>query len=343
MSQAQFPLSPKDLEGLARLGSFVPDAIFDVHAHLYDCSFAPTMATPESVFRRCGSKVTVSTFHELQGPLYGANKHVRLNIVSLPDATMVDLSNGYRQAATVFLKEQLDAHPDCVGEVFVLPEDTVDALEAQLVHPNIKGFKCYHLAAKEKPTWQQDIDAYLPEAAWQVADDRGLCITLHMVKDRALADPGNLAYIQRMCRKYPRARLILAHCARSFAAWTAIDSIRHLADYPNAYVDLSAVCESPAMVEIIRQLGVGRVLWGSDFPISLIRGKCVSVSDGFLWLEEDHLALERPAPLPDLMYVGLENLLAVQQAAYLSQLSDKDIEAIFYDNAATLFDGAGAG
>ena len=80
------------------------------------------------------------------------------------------------------------------------------------------GLKPYHSWSKENPTWQAPLNSYLPEWAWELADERSLTITLHMVKDGAVANPENQREIREMCLRYPRARLILAHAARCFHA-----------------------------------------------------------------------------------------------------------------------------
>jgi glutamate-1-semialdehyde 2,1-aminomutase len=332
-------LTEADIQAIDRLQTFIPDQIFDAHAHLYDCSFAPNTAGPGSIFHQCGSVVTVKDYKWLQGRLYGGDRKIRLNIVSVPDESMADLSNGRRDASTRFLCSQLETYPDCVGEIFVLPDDKISDIEVQLIHPNIRGFKCYHSSAKSKPTWQADISTYLPESAWAAANEHGLCITLHMVKDYALSDPDNLDYIQKMCRKYPHAKLILAHCARGFAAWTVINGIRFLNGFGNIYFDVSAICESPAIYEVIKVAGTHRVLWGSDFPVSMIRGKCVSIADQFLWLNQNDS--RKLGNSIGMNLVGIEGLLAFQQAAHLLQLTNKEVQDIFYYNAMELFQLAG--
>ena len=195
MSLTDITINGADKRAIDRLQSFMPDQIFDAHAHLYDCAFAPAEAAPGSIFEACGQVITMDDYIRLQGRLYGESKKIWLNIITLPDATMADLTNGHRGASTDFLKKQLEQHPYCVGEVFILATDTISDIEAQLVHPNIRGFKCYHTSAERKPTWHAGIGEYLPESAWEVANDRGFCITLHMVKDLALADPDNLTYV----------------------------------------------------------------------------------------------------------------------------------------------------
>lgn len=337
MHTSNIKIREEDKRAIDRLQIFIPDKLFDAHAHLYDCSFAPNIASPGSIFHQCGKIVMAADYHRLQAPLYGDNKKIRLNIVSVPDESMTDLSNGRREASTRFLCSQLVAYPECVGEVFVLPDDKVSDIEAQLIHPRIRGFKCYHSCAKDKPTWQADISSYLPESAWIAANEHGFCITLHMVKDDALSDPDNLDYVQRMCSKYPHAKLILAHCARGFAAWTVIESVRYLKDFKNIYYDISAICESPAIYEVIKVSGVHKVLWGSDFPVSMFRGKCISIADQFLWLYQDQIDSYKLVISVDMSLVGIEGLLAFQQAAHMLKLSREEIENIFYHNAMALF------
>ena len=54
------------------------------------------------------------------------------------------------------------------------------------------------------------IPAYLPEPLVKVAHEEGWFITLHMVKRRAVADPGNQHWIRHYCKTYPDMKLILA-------------------------------------------------------------------------------------------------------------------------------------
>ena len=120
-------------------------------------------------------------------------------------------------------------------------------------------------------------------------------ITLHMVKDRALADPGNQHWITHYCRQYPGIKLILAHCARGFNAFHTVSGIECLRGLDNVWCDVSAVTEAPAMEAILDVLGPSRLLWGSDYPISHMRGRCVAMGDQFVWFYEDSVDWRRSA------------------------------------------------
>ena len=326
-------LSESDLRTLQALHDFVPPKIFDVHTHLYDTAYVPDHTEIGSL----GSVIGMDEYIRFQNPLYSGLEKLRLNLVSMPDASMSDRSNGFRQQCNDFLVAHLEKYPDHVGEAFVLPDDTVADIKKLLKHPNIRGFKCYHSCARRKPTWQTDIDEYLPESAWQVADENGYCITLHMVKDHALSDPGNFAYICRMAKKYPSAKLILAHAARGFAAWTVLDKVAELSDIPNIYFDVSAVCEPTPIFAVLKAAGTKRVLWGSDFPISMMRGKCISIADSFLWLYREQLQKMDSKTAFTANLIGLENLFALKQACRMLDIDRSGIEDIFYNSAMALF------
>lgn len=323
-----------DLEAAKILDDFLPDQIFDAHAHLYDASFVSGMANAGafSIRNRC----EVTQYLEDMKPLLGS-RQVRLNIVTTPDASMTAPDSPCRKASVDFLADQLTRFPGNVGEVMVGPDDTVEDIEKMLIHPGIRGFKCYHLLAANKPTWNAPIGDYLPESAWEVADKHGFVITLHMVRDHALADPVNRDYIVSMAKKYPNAVLILAHAARSFAAWTAVEAVDAVKSLDNVWFDFSGVCESPAEFQIMRKCGVDRCLWGSDYPISRLAGKAISIADSFYWINEQDLARFAGPTEFHSWLVGTENLMALRQACIMLDLGPDDVEKLFYKNAMRLF------
>jgi glutamate-1-semialdehyde 2,1-aminomutase len=86
-------------------------------------------------------------------------------------------------------------------------------------------------------------------------------------------------------------------------------------------------------VAILREFGPRRLLWGSDFPVSEIRGRAVTVGDGFAWLQPDTVNWDRVSPACHPILVGLESLRAMRQAADDFGLDEGDLQNIFCDNA----------
>jgi glutamate-1-semialdehyde 2,1-aminomutase len=169
---------------------------------------------------------------------------------------------------------------------------------------------------------------------WEILHETQGILMLHIVRDEALADEPNQQSIRRLCRAYPKARLVLAHVARSFNYRHARRGLPALADLDNVVVDTSAITESEAFAAALRVLGPRRVLWGSDFAVSETRGRCVSTGSGFFWLHPDCLSADYTAPTGiNFTLVGLESLLCLQESCEDAGLTSDDIEDIFHRNA----------
>ncbi len=255
---------------------------------------------------------------------------MRCNGIIFPDNELKDPAEF--QKAHNFLVEELNKYPQNVGEVIVFPSDTVSDIKARLVHPNMKGLKCYCFYAECEDKYDATIGEYLPESAWEVANRRKMAITLHLVKNECLAHPDNLNYIIEMAKKYPDAILILAHAARAFAAWTVFGTVDKLVDLENVWFDFSGICETPAMLYIIKKVGVSRCMWGTDYPVAAFLGKPISLGGSFAWLSERNF----PSGFP-LRHVVTEGFMAMRELSILADLGKSQIEDIFYNNAVKLF------
>ncbi|NLZ55648.1 MAG: amidohydrolase family protein [Clostridiaceae bacterium] len=319
-----------------RLADFVPERIFDMHAHIDAEGYWRRGSADQKQRAALPEVVGMEAYKQHQLPLYGLSEqalsrvNLRCNMILTPDTNMkTDLQHRWR--AHEFLCGELEKYPQNIGSALVFPGDSYEDIIARLIHPRILGLKCYHVYADQQPTFQCAPEQYLPEAAWMVAHDRRMFITLHMVRDRALVDPLNLTYIRQMAQRYPDAVLILAHAGRSFATWTIMEAAQNVRDLPNVWFDISAICESPGLFELMRTIDTQRILWGSDFPVSHMRGKCVSLAEGFFWIYHDEAPEQERAKLYP---IGREALLAFKQACEMLRLPRAQVEAIFYDNAA---------
>lgn len=310
-----------------QLRSWMPPGSFDAHAHLYD-------------LRHLVDGTTSDSFHgpaEVRYPVYRAHQQSWLGdrtatgtlFFPFPTKTVDTV------AANRFLLAELRQHSQLAGLMLVRPTDDPTEIEAQVARDGWVGFKVYHLLASRQDTFRAETSEFLPDWVWEIAERRGLLIMLHMVLDKALADPRNQTYIVERCRRFPNAKLVLAHAARGFCAAHTVAGIDTLRGLRNVWFDTSAICEAPAFEAILRTFGTTRLMFGSDFPVSDMRGLAMSLGDGFWWLYENAVdfsqwMLGRPTK------VGLQSLLALQQACRTLHLRDADIEHIFSDNARRL-------
>ena len=84
------------------------------------------------------------------------------------------------------------------------------------------------------------------------------------------------------------------------------------------------------METIIRAI-ITRLMYGSDYPVSQMRGKAISLANGFKWLTKVRQLVG--FFFGEFTLVGIESLLALQVAAQLCSLKNSDLEYIFYKNA----------
>ena len=315
--------SDEDRKILEKINAFLPERIFDAHAHLYRTELLQRTASIKEEY----GTADANRFFADAKPLYGG-RPVQALFLPWPAVELRDPV--VRNQINAWMVQQLEAAQGCAAEAFVLPTDTAEDVRSLLIHPRIRGFKCYFNSRPEN-NGESDIADFLPESAWQVANEKGLFITLHMMKTLSPADPVNVAYILDKTKQYPNAKLILAHCGRGFAAWTILETARKLKGIPNLYYDMAAICEPAQMFEVIRQAGVDHVMWGTDYPLCQLRSRPFSGGFGTFWMGKN----QHPSMPCALM--GAESLFAFYQASLMLDLSRESVEDIFYNNAVRLF------
>jgi len=84
-------------------------------------------------------------------------------------------------------------------------------------------------------------------------------------------------------------------------------------------------------------MGHKKMLYGSDFPVSHMRGRSVGIGDSFLWLYEDSPVWKEKHATINPVLIGLEHLRSLKWACWAERLTDSQIEDIFWGNAASLF------
>ena len=99
-----------------------------------------------------------------------------------------------------------------------------------------------------------------------------------------------------------------------------------------------AMTEAGAFEAIVETMGHEKLMYGTDFHVSHIRGRCVAVGDSFHWLYADEMDLDEKHIALQPVLVGLESLRSIRLACQRLKLSERQIEDIFYGNAASLLE-----
>ena len=148
----------------------------------------------------------------------------------------------------------------------------------------------------------------------------------------------------RLCEKYPNAKWILAHCARSYSAWAIERAAKYLRDLPNVWYDTSSVCESDAMDALYSGVGSERVMYGSDdIPVGVLRGKYIAFGFAWAYLSESNHSLNLSHCEGQMTFTRYEQLRAMHRAARRLGMTRQQNEALFHDTAVKLIDSVRSG
>lgn len=311
----------------SELSQFLPDRIFDAHCHLWHQNhFKASGGVPPTVGFECYENLMQEVHHGKcnSGLLIGwpcrrdkvilANKWIEQQY-----AKAVNSDFNYR------------------GLFLVRPDDEPEWVRQEVKRMGFCGLKCYHTLINDKCSWEAKISDYLPEPIVKIANQENWIITLHIVRSQGVADANNIYWIRYYCQKYPYINLILAHSARGLQPSHNLKGLPELTGLDNLYFDTSANCEPIAHQAILRIMGHNKLLYGTDFPASHLRGRSVAVADSFLWLNENSPVWKEKHTNIKPVLLGLEHLRSLKWACWSEKLTDSQVEDIFWNNAARLF------
>lgn len=305
---------------------FIPEEIYDIHAHPYDERHFPPRTLPFLADeQQLGVKAHVQKLHS-----YMPVKKIHGLYFGMPHKT-ADLNNMNNWVAA-----EVAQNGTSLSKALRVctPADNPAEIAESLRKGTFIGLKVYHCYASRPDTMNASILDYIPEWMWEILHEVKGVLLLHIVRDGALDDIDNQREIKRLCRAYPGVRLILAHVARSFNYRNARNGLFSIVDLDNVVVDTSAVTESEAFAAAIKTLGPKRILWGSDFPVSEMRGRCISTGEFFYWLHPEVLRPDyQPPTTSQMTLVGIESMLNLKEACEDSGLTPSDINDIFLHNA----------
>lgn len=324
-------LTAQDRDIIAReLDGFLPDRIYDAHAHLYRAEW---WSAPPAHVLAGPHNVTLDVYREQMQWLFpGRRVHGLHFAYPFPASSDTRLA-----AANQWVSDQLSQDPLSRGQLLVRPTDDPDWVRQEVKRLGLCGLKPFIFYADVLDMYQANLPDVLPQPLAQVASEEGWTVTFHLVRSRGIADPANQHWIRQYCRNYPGMQLILDHCARGFNPYHVLEGLPALAGLDNLWIDTSSVCSPLAVEAALSVVGPERMLYASDFYVSHIRGTNFSCGDTFVWVDETtRLPAVDYSTDWSLPLVGIENLRAIKAAFWSARLAEQQVEACFWSNAAML-------
>jgi glutamate-1-semialdehyde 2,1-aminomutase len=204
-----------------------------------------------------------------------------------------------------------------------------------------KGFLGYKVFLP----WQGDnysnikVEDMIGNEEMDIANRYGLIVLLHVPGKNRLADPMVQKSIRYYSKKYINAKIILAHCGRCYHPDDMFKAIKSIKDLENVYLDTAMVMEPMIFQILFSEIKSSRIIFGTDIPIALMRGRRVYVKDH--WVD---VVLKGYPPSAfrvegdnfDATFMVYEIILAIIRAGKISGLSKEEISRIFHKNGFNL-------
>jgi predicted TIM-barrel fold metal-dependent hydrolase len=327
-----------------KLEGFLPDKIIDVHTHVWLKSFrrsAPTgraVTWPLRVAEQSPIEELIETYR-----LMFPGKSVKPLIFSFVESHEDDFEGANAYVSRAAREHGLSAL------VFASPQWSAERLEQEIRKGGFIGAKVYlTLSPAHIPADQIRIFDFLPHHQLEVLDRHGWIVMLHIPRSARLRDPINLADMLEIERRYPNARVIIAHVGRVYCPEDVGDAFTVLAQTRHMLFDISANTNAAVFEQLIRTVGPRRILFGSDLPITRMRMRRLCEHGNYINLvprglygdvsEDKHMREIDGEQADALSFFLYEEIDAFRRAAQATGLTPRDIEDVFYGNAARMID-----
>ena len=336
-----------DVDGAVyqELASFLPERIFDSHIHTgLPEHFSPM--SPERQASKLGFFLDVAAVFGYNS--YAVAQDVRRMLFPAQETEGLFFGFPFRETnlkANNGYVERLIADDAVYGLYMHHPESERHELEAALDRGFV-GFKPYPDLVLGKSFAEMRLADYMPDTLWQVAHDRGAILLIHLGRPGRLYDPLDIQDMSAACRRYPHARVIMAHIGRPYIPSMIAEGIPEpYKQLENLWFDICPICESGVLETAIREVGPGRLLFGTDSPVTYMHGRLGEWKGDRKFFSDMEFPwnVDREAPDRESGYTFFlyEQLLGLKRAAETVGLAHGDVQDILYNNAKALVSNVG--
>lgn len=267
LSRRQFlaQAAAASLTGCASLNLTAQRRYIDAHSHVWTsdtkryplasgftkADMQPASFTPEELFRHCKPE--------------GVDRVVLIQM-------------SYYRFDNRYMLDMIAQHPGTFRGVAIVDESRADVKQRMkdLAKQGVRGFRI----TRDKQPLVPWIHSQGMARLWAAAADEGLAVC-------PLVDPEALPFIDGMCQRFPRTKVVIDHFARLGMAGPVtehqINALSRLAQHEHAYVKTSAFYAlgrkkppyldlAPLIQRLHTAFGPDRLMWASDCPFQVDPG-----------------------------------------------------------------------
>ena len=221
-----------------------------------------------------------------------------------------------------------------------------EEIEWALTEGGFSGIKPYlNNSPSYIPSNEIRIFDFITPEQLKVLDKHHAKMIMHISRPQRLRDKVNIAQLMEIEEKYQNVKMIVAHVGRAYSPEDLGDAFETLKNTKNMVFDFCANTFSGAMLKCLEAVGPQRMLFGSDMPITKMRmyrisenGTYYNVVPRGLYGDvsgDIHMRETDEKNITNFLY---EEIMAFRKAAEEFGLSKADVEDVFYNNAARIFD-----
>lgn len=322
------------------LSSFLPDHMIDIHAHSWLDRFRvggdPGIERAEQWPLRVARDDSLDDLAETYRLLF-PGKDCKAVVFGYPERRYdVDASNDY-------VARGASAH-GFYPLLMSRPEWSADEFARRLDAGRFLGAKAYlNFAPEYIPGNELRIFDFAPHHQLGVLDARHAILILHIPRPGRLRDPVNLHELLEIDRRYPNLSTVVAHVGRAYCDSDVGDAFDRLSGTEHLLFDIGANTNSTVFAQAIRAVGAGRILFGSDLPVTRMRMRRICVDGSYVNVVppglygdisgDPHMADAAPGEAERLTFFLYEEIAAFKKAAEECGLGAGDVERVFYTNA----------
>lgn len=204
------------------------------------------------------------------------------------------------------------------------------------------GVKPYPDLAPESDGEPAILD-FVPRSHLEVLDRHSGILMLHLPRKGRLGDPDNIRELLDIRDSYPSIKIIVAHIGRSFCLPTAERGLPCFVEASDIYFDTSANLNADVFHYALETIGPERILYGSDLPITLMRGVREHVGEVYINYTDAHYSwnVNRKSPQEEAKYTYYlyEEIKALIEAIQRAGMGRQELERVMYGNGAGLITG----
>lgn len=309
---------------------FLPGRILDFHVHVFNDNVVPK----DQVYSCAGHPLLKYDLNDLNEDLAGLypGRETMAVCFGSPD-------NAYNQKRNDdYLAQCADNKRIFSLRLFDPINDTPEGLRKDLEDGRFLGLKPYLNYVRKPNPNDVEIHEMLPAWAMDIINEHGLIIMLHIPRRERLADPLNQRQIVELCKRYPRAKIVLAHVGRAYYLKNIVGQLDNLKDIQNLYFDLAMLNSWEVLEYLFKTVAPHKILYATDMPIAVAPGKSVEINDQYTYVTPVPWSLSISDDHKKIKFTSFayEELRAIKKAVDRLGLGHDFVEGVFHKNGERL-------